>query len=306
MNKLLSKMKLILLRKPRLGLALSGGGARGLAHIGVLKALEEAGIQPDYLAGTSMGGVIAAAYAAGLKPDEIEQIATDTSRPRNLLRLAGLSLPQQGIFRGERLLTFFEQHLQGRTFAELQIPLTLVAVDLNTGQEVRLREGSVAQALRATVSAPGLLAPVEQDGMRLVDGGLLNNLPVDVVKQMGADVVLAVDVNGRKESIWQSLARLQPLSSTMGGLIMTLGDSLDVLVRQQRVYKLRNASPEFLIQPNIPAEVTILTGYDRVAELITQGEEATRPVLPALEEMLQPHWDWLFTGRSPHRSPTSP
>lgn len=306
MNRFFAKMKLSLQRKPRLGLALSGGGARGLAHIGVLKALEEAGIQPDYLAGTSMGGVIAAAYAAGLKPDEIEQIATDTSRTRNLLRLADLSLPQQGIFRGERLLTFFEQHLQGRTFAGLQIPLTLIAVDLNTDQEVHLREGSVAQALRATVSIPGLLAPVERDGMRLVDGGLLNNLPVDAVRQMGADVILAVDVNGRKESIWQSLARLQPLSSTMGGLIVTLGDSLDVLVRQQRVYKLRNASPEFLIQPNIPAEVTILTGYNRVAELITQGEEVTRPILPALEEMLQPHWDGLFTGRSRHRSPTSP
>lgn len=306
MNRYFAKMKLSLQRNPRLGLALSGGGARGLAHIGVLKVLEEAGIQPDYLAGTSMGGVIAAAYAAGLKPDEIEQIAADTSRTRNLLRLADLSLPQQGIFRGERLLTFFEQHLQGRTFAELQIPLTLVAVDLNTGQEVGLREGSVAQALRATVSVPGLLAPVEQDGMRLVDGGLLNNLPVDAVRQMGADVVLGVDVDWQNESIWRALARLKPLSGTIGGLIATLGDSLDVLVRQQRVYKLRNASPEFLIQPDIPAEVTILTGYDRVAELIKQGEEVTRPVLPALEEMLQPHWDWLFTGRSRHRRPTSP
>ena len=306
MNRFFAKMKLSLQRNPRLGLALSGGGARGLAHIGVLKVLEEAGIQLDYLAGTSMGGVIAAAYAAGLKPDEIEQIAADTSRTRNLLRLADLSLPQQGIFRGERLLTFFEQHLQGRTFAELQIPLTLVAVDLNTGQEVGLREGSVAQALRATVSVPGLLAPVEQDGMRLVDGGLLNNLPVDAARQMGADVILGVDVDWQDDSTWQAPDHLKPHSGTIGGLIATLGDSLDVLVRQQRVYKLRNASPEFLIQPDIPAEVTILTGYDRVAELIKQGEEVTRPVLPALEEMLQPHWDWLFTGRSRHRSPTSP
>lgn len=291
-------MKLSLQRKPRLGLALSGGGARGLAHIGVLKALEEAGIQPDYLAGTSMGGVIAAAYAAGLKPGEIEQIAADTSRTRNLLRLADLSLPQQGIFRGERLLAFFEQHLQGRTFAELQIPLTLIAVDLNTGQEVHLREGSVTQALRATVSVPGLLAPVVQDGMRLVDGGLLNNLPIDVVRQMGADVVLGVDVDWQNDSIWQALARLKPLSGTIGGLISTLGDSLNVLILQQRAYKLRNAFPEFLVRPDIPAKVTILTGYNRVAELITQGEEATLPVLPALEEVLQSHWDWLFTGRS--------
>jgi NTE family protein len=219
--------------------------------------------------------------------------------------LADLSLPQQGIFRGERLLAFFEQHLQGCTFAELQIPLTLIAVDLNTGQEVHLRESSVAQALRATVSVPGLLAPVVQDGMRLVDGGLLNNLPVDVVRQMGADVVLGVDVDWQNDSIWQALAHLKPLSGTVGGLIATLGDSLDLLVRQQRVSKLQNASPEFLVRPNIPAEVTVLTGYNRVVELITQGEEATLPVLPALEEVLQPYRDWRFAGRPRHR-PTLP
>jgi NTE family protein len=298
-------MKLSLQRKPRLGLALSGGGARGLAHIGVLKALEEAGIQPDYLAGTSMGGVIAAAYAAGLKPGEIEEIAADTSRMRNLLRLADLSLPQQGIFRGERLFAFFEQHLQRCTFAELQIPLTLIAVDLNTGQEVRLRSGSVTQALRATVSIPGLIAPVVQDGMRLVDGGLLNNLPVDAVRQMGADVVLGVDVDWQNASNWQTLARLKPISSMMGGLIATLGDSLDLLIRQQRAYKLQNVALEFLVKPNIPEGVTMLTGYHRVAELVVQGEEAIQPILPALEEMLQSHWDWIFIGRSRHRHPTS-
>lgn len=298
MNNFLSRMKRGLQREPRFGLALSGGGARGLAHIGVLKVLEEAGIQPDYLAGTSMGGVIAAAYAAGLKPDEIEQIATDTSRTRNLLRLADFSLPQQGIFRGERLLAFFSQHLNGCNFADLSVPLSLIAVDLNTGQEVRLQEGSVAQALRATVSIPGLLAPVVQDGMRLVDGGLLNNLPVDAVRQMGADVVLGVDVDWQNDSVWQTLAHLKPLSGTIGGLIATLGDSLDLLVRQQRANKLRSASPDFLVRPDIPAEVTILTGYNRVAELITQGEVATYPVLPVLDEVLQAHLDWFFKGSS--------
>jgi len=304
-NRFFTRMKLSLQRKPRLGLALSGGGARGLAHIGALRALEKAGIQPDYLAGTSMGGVIAAAYAAGLKPDEIEQIAADTSQTRNLLRLADLSLPQQGIFRGERLLAFFEEHLHGCTFDQLQLPLTLIAVDLNTGQEVRLREGSVAQALRATVSIPGLIAPVVQDGMRLVDGGLLNNLPVDTVREMGADVVLGVDVDWQNDSNWQTLAHLKPISSMMGGLIATLGDSLDLLIRQQRAYKLQNVALEFLVRPNIPEGVTILTGYHRVAELVVRGEESIKPILPALEEMLQSHWDWIFIGRSRHRHPIS-
>jgi len=295
-----------LLHKPRFGLALSGGGAQGLAHIGVLKVLEEEGIRPDYLAGTSMGGVIAAAYAAGLTPDEIEQIAADISKTRNLLRLADLSLPQQGIFRGERVLEFFEKHLRGCTFAELKIPLILIAVDLNTGQEIHLQEGSVAEALRATVSIAGLFAPVERDGMRLVDGGLLNNLPVDAVRQMGADIVMAVDVDWRKDSIWRAISRLWPLSGVIGGLIVNLGDSLDVTVRQQRAYKLQNAQPDFLVRPGIPDKVTVLTGFNRVAELVAGGEAATRPVLPALEEMLQSHWDWFFTGHSSLRRPASP
>ena len=189
----------------KLGLALSGGGARGLAHIGVLRALENTNIRPDYLAGTSMGGVIAAGYAAGLSPDDLEQIAQEFATLRKLWGLADPTLPRRGLFQGERLLAFFERCIQGCTFADLNIPLTLVAVDLNSGQEVHLREGSVAEALRATVSIPGLLAPVERNGQRLVDGGLLNNLPVDVVQAMGADITLGVDVYSSIEeaSFWQ-------------------------------------------------------------------------------------------------------
>lgn len=275
--------------EPALGLALGGGGARGLAHIGVLKALEKYNLRPDYLAGTSMGGVIAAAYAAGIKPDEIEQIAREISQAHNLLRLADFSLPQYAIFRGERLFDFFEKHLQGCTFADLQIPLTLVSVDLNTGQEVHMRDGSVTQALRATVSVPGLLAPFEYNGMRLVDGGLLNNVPADVVKQMGADVVVAVDVNARRDSMWKSLARLYPISNTIGGLIATLGDSLDVLLSCQYEYKARTVIPSFLVQPDIPARVSTLTGFNQIDKLVQCGEQAINPIVPALSEMLNPY-----------------
>lgn len=283
------------------GLALSGGGARGLAHIGVLKALERARLKPGFLAGTSMGGVIAAAYAAGLTPHDIEQIAADTTQTRNLIRLADLQFPQQAVFRGERLLAFFDQHLHGLTFAELEIPLVLVSVDLNTGQVISLQEGSVAQALRATVSVPGLLAPVEQDGMRLVDGGLLNNLPVDVVKQMGADVVMGVDVSMHTDFIWQSLLHLLPHSAAISNLNQALGDSLGILFRQQGAYESPDEPSCYLVQPDIPAGVTTVTGFHRVAELVALGEEAVCPVLPALEEILKTPWDRDYPGRSsPH------
>ena len=273
----------------KLGLALSGGGARGLAHIGVLGALEKANIRPDYLTGTSMGGVIAAGYAAGLSPDDLEQIALKYASVRKLWGLADPTLPRRGLFHGNRLLAFFERQLEGRTFADLRVPLTLVAVDLNSGQEVHLREGSVAEAVRATVSIPGLLAPVEKNGQRLVDGGLLNNLPVDVVQAMGADVTLGVDViytTNIGTSFWHELGQTRILSQTIGDLVTVLGDSLGLLIHQQYVNKLQNNSPDFLIYPDIPVDVTVVTGFHRAADLITFGEKAASAILPDLQASL--------------------
>ncbi len=296
MNKL-TKMKLN--HKPKLGLSLSGGGARGLAHIGVLKALEDAGLQPDYLAGTSMGGVIAAGYAAGLSPTEMEQIAKEYSSLRKLLQLADPTLPRRGLFRGKHLRAFFDQHIQDRTFADLRVPLTLVAVDLNSRQEVHISEGSVAEAIRATVAVPGILTPLERDGQRLVDGGLLNNLPVDVTRQMGADVTLAVDVyssNG-EISFWQELGQRRFLSGTIGELIAVLGDSLDLLIRQHSVNRLRQNPPDFLIQPPIPSNVTVATGFHLAVELISMGDETTQPILTDLQTALQPQRRWPWSRR---------
>jgi len=283
-------MKINVNRKSELGLALSGGGARGLAHIGVLKVLEAYDLQPDYLAGTSMGGVIAAAYASEMSPGEMEQIAFEYAATRKLLQLADPTLPRNSLFHGERLRTFFDQHLQGRTFADLRIPLTLVAVDLNSGQEIHMREGLVADALRATVSIPGLLPPVERDGQRLVDGGLLNNLPVDVVREMGADVVLGVDIStsGNGDSPWQNLNHSRLVPAAMEELITTLGESIDLVMSQQIKHKLKECPPDFLLRPAIPPSATTLTGFNQAAGLIALGEKSTHSVLPDLREALLP------------------
>jgi NTE family protein len=275
-------------RKPTLGVVLSGGGSRGFAHIGVLQALEEAGIAVDHLAGASMGGVIAAAYAAGLTPQEVAEIAINNGTMRQLLRLASPGIPHNGLFRGEQLLEFFREHLHDADFADLHIPLTLVAVDLNSGQEVYLNEGPVAEAVRATVSVPGLLMPVERGNQRLVDGGLLNNMPVDVARAMGADVVLAVDVNAVAVGapFWHSLAENRLLGSAIGGTISVLVDSLTLVIRHQSACKLRKYQPDFLIQPAIDSSVNLLSGYDRASDIIAIGYEAAQPILPSLREAL--------------------
>jgi NTE family protein len=193
------------------------------------------------------------------------------------------------LFQGERLRAFFDKYLQGRTFADLRIPLTLVAVDLNTGREIHLREGPVADALRASVSVPGLLKPVELTGQRLVDGGLLNNLPVDVVREMGAEVVLGVDIStsGNGDSTWRTLTRSRFVPAAMEELITTLGESIDLVMGQQVKHKLKECPPDFLLRPVIPSSVTTLTGFNHADGLIALGEETARSILPDLREMLQ-------------------
>ena len=277
-------------RKPKLGLALGGGGARGLAHIGVLKALDKAEIRIDFLSGTSIGGVIAAAYATGLSPDEIASLAQEYGNSRTLWRLADPTVPRQGLFRGERLYAYFENQLKGSTFADLRIPLTLVAVDLNSGREAHLREGSLAKAVRATVSVPGLLAPVQEDGQCLVDGALLNNLPTDVVRSMGADVVLAVDVysaSPEEPSYWQLLGRRRFLADTVGDLLRVLGDSLNLVIYHQNAYKMQESPPDFLAKPVIPPDVGLLSGYDQAPLLIAEGVKAVSAILNDLRAALE-------------------
>jgi NTE family protein len=273
-----------------LGLALSGGGARGIAHIGVLKALEKADIKIDFLSGTSMGGLVAAAYASGLSATEIEEISKEYGKLRNLWRLADPTLPRQSVFQGKRLQAFFEETLKVESFEELCIPLTLVAVDLNSGQEVHFKNGSVAQAVRATVAVPGLLAPVEEEGQCLVDGGLLNNLPSDVVREMGADVVLAVDVFAGSDgdaSYWQLLAEKKLIGNTVGGLVRILGDSLNLVIYHQSMRKLQDSPPDFLIRPKIPINVNVFMGYDKAGDLIREGVDATLPILDDLRAALE-------------------
>lgn len=272
-----------------LGLALSGGGGRGLAHIGVLMALDEAGLQPDYLAGTSMGGLIAAAYAVGISPVELEGIAHEFSSFRSLWKLADPTLPKEGIIQGDRIQTFLNQTLKGKTFDDLRIPLTLTGVDLNTGKEVLLQEGPVADAVRVTISVPGLFLPIEREGKRLVDGGLLNNLPVDVVKGMGAEVTLAVDVTTIRdyETYWDELEQKPFLSSSVGDLIRVLTDSLAIIMRQQTEFKHREHPPDFLIRPKIPREVTVVNGFRHAPELIEVGKQSVEAILPDLVQRLR-------------------
>ena len=277
--------------RPSVGLVLSGGGARGLAHIGVLRVLEREGIPVDLLAGTSMGGIMAAGYAAGMSSYDLEREALAATRKRHMLHLADPGLPNGGLIRGQRVFDYFKQVFGEKTFSELHLPLAVVAVDLNSHQEVILNEGSVALALRATTSLPGLFMPAEMNGRRLVDGGVLNNLPVDVVRKMGAEVVIAVDIGlTYAGGIGQWIGNHRWVPDGIANSLEVLDDTLYAL----RIAGQENKSYQFpadvLICPELPVNVNAIVGYNRVPELVAAGERAAEEHLSQIKALLRPRW----------------
>jgi NTE family protein len=177
--------------RPRLGLALGAGSARGWAHIGVIRALERAGVRPDVIAGTSIGALVGAAYAAG-ELDRLESWVLELG-VANVIGLLDPSLGG-GAFKGDRLIELFRRHASDRAIETLAPAFGAVATSLNTGAEVWLRSGSMLEAVRASIALPGIFTPVRRDGSFLVDGGLVNPVPVSLARAMGADVVIAVDL----------------------------------------------------------------------------------------------------------------
>lgn len=272
----------------RIGLALSGGGVRGLAHIGLLKVLEEAHVPIHCLAGTSMGGLLAAAWAVGRSAQELEQEALRLSRLRNLIPLADPAPSQGGLFAGQKVADYLADLLGDVTFEQTRIPVAVIAADLNRGETVVLREGLLRDAVRATIALPGLLAPVKRGDQLLVDGGLLLNLPAQVTRQMGADLVIAVDIATDLESLEAFLGGLRRrfLPGALIEVVAILWRSLLVMMHQVEQRSLQEAAPDLIVRPPIPPGVTTLSGLSLASEVIAAGEQAAREMLPRLKAML--------------------
>ena len=184
-------------RAPRLGLALGGGAARGFAHVGVIQVLEQNGIRPDLVVGTSAGSMVAAMYASGKTAAELE--ATALSMEEATLTDWSLPIMGRGMLRGEALTRYVRQAVGGKLLENMTIPLGVLATDLASGQGVLFRRGDTAQAVRASSAVPGVFAPVRIAGRDYVDGGLVAPVPVRYARDMGAEVVLAVDISSAPE-----------------------------------------------------------------------------------------------------------
>ncbi|HEY1104246.1 MAG TPA: patatin-like phospholipase family protein [Burkholderiaceae bacterium] len=184
-------------RLPRIGLALGGGAARGFAHVGVIEVLEEAGIKPDLVVGTSAGSLVAAVYASGKNAAQLRQVAEDMDEAA----LTDWMLPifSRGMLRGEALARYVSAQVGGRTIETLPIPLGIVATDLQSGKGVLFRRGDTATAVRASSAVPAVFLPVSISGREYVDGGLVAPVPVHYAREMGAEIVVAVDISSPPE-----------------------------------------------------------------------------------------------------------
>ncbi|MDP3220205.1 MAG: patatin-like phospholipase RssA [Deltaproteobacteria bacterium] len=300
---------------PRIGLALGGGSARGWAHIGVIRALKDAGIEPDIVCGTSIGALVGAAYVGG-ELDRLEDWVRNL-RPQTVVSFLDFSL-NGGLIKGDKLIDFFRSHFVDREIGDLARPFGAVATDLRRGREVWLRDGRVTDAVRASIALPGLFTPVQRDGRWLVDGGLVNPVPVSLCRAMDADIVIAVDLNsdllGRHLKPWPHaagtarkqtaaepdtltdgvMARIQSGMSQLGinsrdepgppAMLDVLASSINIMQVLITRSRLAGEPADLMIAPQL-AELGLME-FHRAAMAIDAGKRAVAFALPSLQMRL--------------------
>lgn len=276
------------MNRPKIGLALSGGGARGLAHVGILKVFEQEGIPIDYIGGASMGGLIAAAYACGIPLQEIEERALALAHPRKLIRLLDISPERRGLFEGHRLRNYLAEIFLERHFETTKIPLTITAVDIVQAKEVVLTKGLILPAVMATIAIPGIFKPYEMGSWRLVDGGVLNNLPVDRVAELGADFIIGVDVqiNPYREKPWQDLPEKPRFPVPLPDFFLDFYRSELIMIAELTRIHLVSCPPDIILSPNIAPDIDMFLGFPRIPEVIEAGEQCAREALPKIKRLL--------------------
>jgi len=253
-------------RPPKIGLALGGGAARGFAHIGVLQVLEEQGIKPDLVVGTSAGSVVATLYAAGKTPAELTNMAMTLDEST----ITDWIFPGRSLLRGEALAKFVRNLTGGRQIESMRMPLGIVAADLQNGQPILFRKGDPGMAVRASSSVPGVFEPVKIGGREYIDGGAVSPIPVRYAKQMGADIVIAVDISAIPEG-----------QSTKGAVDILL-QTFNIMGHAISQYELQDA--DVVMRPKLEGIGSTEFSARRLS--ILAGREAALMVMPQLKERI--------------------
>jgi NTE family protein len=250
----------------RIALVLGGGAAKGFAHIGVIKSLEAQSIKPDIVVGTSVGSLVAVLYGSGYDGFELQRLAMEMKESM----VSDWSLPDRGILKGEALQEFVNRNVQGRTLEKLSRKVAVVATDLQSGEAIVFERGDSGMAVRASSSVPGVFQPVRIAGREYVDGGLVSPVPVKVARNLGADIVIAVDISSKPS--------LKPVQGTLDVLLQTftiMGNTIAASELQQA---------DVVIKPDISRLSS--TDFQSRHLAILEGERATQALIPEVRRKL--------------------
>lgn len=257
----------IVLRRPKIGLALGSGGARGFAHLGVIKVLRDAGIPIDMIAGSSMGAMVGCFYASGVDIDRLYKFSKAFKRKFYL----DFTVPKMGFIAGKRVKDLIRIFTHGKEFHQLEIPTAVVATDLMSGEKVVFKDGSIADAVRASIAIPGIFVPEKLNGRLLIDGGVVDRIPVSVVKEMGADIVIAVDVSHVKTNV------------EIHSIYDVIMQSLDIM--QMELVENREYASDIMIKPRV--EMYSSRAFTNIEEIISIGEEEAKKNILKIEKVIE-------------------
>jgi len=249
---------------PRLGLALGGGAARGFAHVGVIQVLEEAGIRPDLVAGTSAGSLVAAIYASGKTGSQLQRVAETMEEAA----IADWTVPlfNRGVLRGDALARYVNAQVGSRLIEDMHLPLGIVATDLNSGRDVLFQRGDTGTAVRASSAVPGVFQPVKISGRDYVDGGLVSPVPVRAARKMGAELVIAVDISS------------PPDGNLAGGTLDVLLQTFSIMGMSINTFELQDA--DVVVRPSLNGIAS--SDFSSRKRSIDAGRKAMIQAMPQL------------------------
>ncbi len=250
----------------KIGLVLSAGSAKGLAHIGVLKVLEAHDVPIEFITGTSIGSLVGGLYAAGIGPDMQEGLALNIAQKKWI----DIGVPRKGFIRGDKILKILKMLSKGEKIETLKIPFACVSADLITGRKVVHKDGSLAEAIRSSISIPGVFDPFETQGKMLVDGAVLDRLPVNLCRELGANKVISVDVS--------TMAARESIDSIFDVIVQSMN------IMQAELVKFKHTKSDLLIQPNV--EEISPNQFHRAEEAIEAGENACLRALPEIKALV--------------------
>ena len=304
--------------KPKLGIALGSGGARGWVHVGVLQALKKHGLEPDVVCGCSMGALVGGAYVSG-ELDSLETWALSIGR-LDMLRYLDINILNGGVIDGESIMSILQDFKKDALIESLEKPFTAIATDLLTGREIWLQNGSLSEAIRASISIPGIFSPQKTGGKWLLDGGLTNPVPVSACRALGAEIIIAVNPTAgvleyryRDLETPEEINTNEPRSALLDRLFDTVPDriksgvkamtpdflnadidrisyfdvlssSIDIMTDQIMRSRLAGEPPHIMLQPRLGRFGTL--DFHRAEEAITEGRNIVQDALPALRKLM--------------------